>query len=75
MSFLDGILGVFSKRANSLGKLILVRTLKRKLRTIVFQDGDYKLKALEVTDKQRPPMITIPEYRKKFKKEPSWVYD
>lgn len=72
MSF--GILGVFAKRANTLGKLILVRQIKQKLRTIEFADGDYKIKELHISDKQRPPMITIPEYRLKFKKEPRWVY-
>lgn len=69
-----GILGVFSRRANTLGKFILVNTVKQKLRTIIVQNGEYKIKELKVKDKQRPPMITIPEYRKKFKKEPSWVY-
>ncbi|MGM5483549.1 MAG: glucosyl-3-phosphoglycerate synthase [Nanobdellota archaeon] len=69
-----GILGVFSKRANTLGKLILVRSLKHKLRIIVKEEGDYKIKELKITDKQRPPMITIPEYRRKFRKDPEWVY-
>jgi S-adenosylmethionine:tRNA ribosyltransferase-isomerase len=32
------------------------------------------LRELKIKDKQRPPMITVPEYRKKFKKEPKWVY-
>ncbi|MFT4326818.1 MAG: glucosyl-3-phosphoglycerate synthase [Candidatus Woesearchaeota archaeon] len=69
-----GILGVFSRRANTLGKLILVRQVKQKLRVIVHENGDYKIKELKIKDKQRPPMITIPEYRKKFKKDPNWMY-
>lgn len=70
-----GILGVFAKRANTLGKLILVRNIKNKFRQIVIKEGKYKLKELKIQDRQRPPMITIPEYRKKFKKDPQWLYD
>ncbi|MFT4343250.1 MAG: glucosyl-3-phosphoglycerate synthase [Candidatus Woesearchaeota archaeon] len=72
MSF--GILGVFAKRANALGKLILVRQIKQKLRIIEAENDNYKIRELKIVDKQRPPMITIPEYRRKFKKEPSWYY-
>ena len=72
MSF--GILGVFSRRANTLGKLILVEKPRRRYKLIEFEDGQYNLKHFNINDKQRPPMITINEYRKKFKKEPKWVY-
>jgi len=69
-----GILGVFSRRANTLGKLILVREVKQKLRLIVKEKGDYKIEELQINDTQRPPMITIKEYRKMHKKDPSWLY-
>jgi glucosyl-3-phosphoglycerate synthase len=70
-----GILQVFAKRANSMGKLILVRDIKHKLRIIEHnRKGEYNLKRLKVMEKERPPMIIIEEYRKKFKKEPKWMY-
>ena len=72
MSF--GILGVFAKRANALGKLILMGKTRKRYRLIEFEDGQYKLKQFNINDKQRPPMITINEYRKKFKKDPKWLY-
>ena len=73
MSF--GILGVFSKRANTLGKLIRIGKTRQRYRLIEFEDGKYTMKHFNINDKQRPPIITINEYRKKFKKEPKWVYD
>jgi len=69
-----GILGVFAKRANTLGKLILVRDVKKKLRLIVKENKEYKIDELHINDTQRPPMITIKEYRAKFKKDPKWLY-
>jgi glucosyl-3-phosphoglycerate synthase len=70
-----GILQVFAKRANSLGKLILVKGIRTQMRTIQHEiDGDYILKPKKVIEKERPPIITIKEYRKKFKKDPKWVY-
>lgn len=73
MSF--GILQVFSKRANALGKLILVKEVKTKTRIIERDEkGTYVIKKKKITEKERPPIITIKEYRKKFKKDPKWVY-
>lgn len=70
-----GILQVFSKRANTLGKFILVREVKKKIRIIEHRkDHSYNLKKIPITEKQRPPMVTLKEYRKKFNKEPSWFY-
>jgi glucosyl-3-phosphoglycerate synthase len=70
-----GILQVFAKRANSLGKLILVNKIKNKTRIIEHEsDGNYILKPKRIIEKERPPIITIKEYRKKFKKDPKWVY-
>ena len=73
-----GILQVFAKRANTLGKLILVKEIRKQYRIIerVKKNGkiEYQLLKKTIADRQRPPIITIPEYRKKFKKEPDWVY-
>ncbi|MEE9323259.1 MAG: glucosyl-3-phosphoglycerate synthase [Candidatus Aenigmarchaeota archaeon] len=69
-----GILQVFVKRANTLGKLILVNKIKNKYRIIERRDGEYHLKTKIITERQRPPMITLQEYRKKFKRYPKWLY-
>jgi len=72
------VLQVISKRANTLGKFILVGDIRRKIRIIKrnIQDNriDYKLINAPIEQIQRPPIITLEEYRKKFKKEPKWVY-
>lgn len=68
------ILQVFAKRANTLGKLILVKKIRKRYRIIKRENGEYKLKYKRIEEIQRPPMITVPEYRRKFKKDPSWVY-
>lgn len=70
-----GIQQVFAKRANALGKLILVKKVKAKTRIIEHtSSGEYLLKPKRITEKERPPIITIEEYRKKFKKDPKWIY-
>ncbi|MFT4303014.1 MAG: glucosyl-3-phosphoglycerate synthase [Candidatus Woesearchaeota archaeon] len=73
MSF--GILQVFANRADKLGKLVLVREPKKKYRQISHDEkGNYYISELKIDERQRPPMIIIDDYRKKFKKEPSWMY-
>jgi len=71
-------LQVISKRANTLGKFILVNDIRRKIRIIkrTSQDSgiDYKLINSPIEQIQRPPIITLEEYRKRFKREPRWVY-
>lgn len=71
MSF--GILGVFAKRANSLGKLISMGKLRKRYKLIQIFEDDYKIKNFNINDIQRPPIITIPDYRRKFKKDPKWI--
>lgn len=68
------ILQVFVKRANRLGKLILVQDIRNMYKIIERYNGDYKLKNKKIEEKQRPPIITVEEYREKFKREPRWVY-
>ena len=69
-----GILQVFSLRADTLGKLVLVREINKHYNTIERKNGDYYLRRKYIEEKQRPPMITMKAYRKKFKREPKWVY-
>ena len=75
MSF--GILQVFARRANTLGKLIQVQKIKKTYRVIESKKEkskiSYNLRKKPITEIQRPPIITITEYRKKFKKFPSWL--
>ncbi|MFH2028430.1 MAG: glucosyl-3-phosphoglycerate synthase [Nanoarchaeota archaeon] len=68
------IMQVFAKRANTLGKLVLVKNIRKRYRIIERSNGGYQLKNNNISDIQRPPMITVNQYRKKFKKDPKWVY-
>lgn len=73
MSF--AILQVFAKRANTLGRLIHVGDTRHRYRIIARDnEGKYNMSNRIIEDKQRPPMITLPEYRKIFKKDPKWMY-
>lgn len=70
-----GILQVFAKRANALGKLILVKKIRNRTRIIEHRKGGkYSLKPKEIKEIERPPMMIIDEYRAKFKLDPDWVY-
>ncbi len=72
------ILQVISKRANTLGKFILVNEIRRKIKIIerIVENNKvyYKLVNSTIAQIQRPPIITLKEYRKKFKREPKWLY-
>ena len=71
-----GILQVFAKRANALGKLILVKKIRQETRIMEHRrGGGYSIKKKEISEVERPPMIIIDEYRNKFKLDPEWVYD
>lgn len=71
-----GILQVFAERANSLGKLIQVEDIRKTYRTFqILEEGGkrtYKLNEEIISDRVRPPMVTIPQYRKKFEVDPYW---
>jgi len=73
-----GILQVFAKRANTLGKLIQVQKPKKVYRTIESAKENsriiYSLKKKPIPEVQRDPIITVNQYRKKFKKNPEWRY-
>lgn len=72
-----GILQVLAKRADMLQKLILVKKSREKFRRIESKKEDkglvYYLKDIKIKEKERSAMITLPEYRKKFKKQPKWI--
>lgn len=71
-----GILQVFARRANALGKFILVRKPRDKTRIIEhLRDGTYRIKPKKIQEMERPPMIIIDEYRERFKLDPEWVYE
>ncbi|MFC1704863.1 glucosyl-3-phosphoglycerate synthase, partial [Nanoarchaeota archaeon] len=65
-----GILRVFSLRASQFGKLIPIREqLRNTIRLPRKKDGDYFLEEKKIIEKERPPIITLKKYRKKFNKE------
>jgi len=65
-----GILGVFSIRATQFGKLISAREkFRTKIRLPKKKDGEYFLEEKVVIEKERPPIVTLMKYRKKFGKE------
>jgi glucosyl-3-phosphoglycerate synthase len=68
------ILQVFAIRANRLGKLILVEDIRNRYKVIEMHGRNYKLKSKKIEEMQRSPMVTVPEYRRKFKKDPRWVH-
>lgn len=65
-----GILQTFITRAKALGvieDLVDYETLLRQTRAV---DDSYDQEAIEIKEEERPPMIDIEEYRKKFNREP-----
>lgn len=65
-----GILQTFITRAKALGiieNLVDYETLLRQTRAV---DDSYDQEAIEIKEEERPPMIDIEEYRKKFNREP-----
>jgi glucosyl-3-phosphoglycerate synthase len=65
-----GILRVFSQRASQFGKLIPVKKkLRNKMRIPRKKDGTYFLEEKRIVERERPPIVTLDKYRKKFKKE------
>jgi len=69
MSF--GILQTFFRRAekqNIIGKLPELQTVLRQFQV---REGEFEAIEFNIIEEERPPMITIPAYRKKFnRKEP-----
>jgi len=65
MSF--GILQTFIKRAKALG-VIEKAEHETILRQFQVKKDQYNQNLIEIVEEERPPMIEIDEYRKKFKK-------
>ena len=63
MSF--GILQTFLNRMASFGLLDKLPDMEHHLRQFQFREGEYELLENLIIEDERPPMITIPEYRKK----------
>ena len=61
-----GILQTFLRRANDHGKLSVNQEISTILRQFQAKADDYQLTEKEIIEDERPPMITIEEYRKKF---------
>ena len=66
MSF--GILQTFIKRSKALG-IIDKAEHEKILRQFQAQEDHYQQLKMEIVEFERPPMITIPEYREKFGRE------
>lgn len=64
-----GILQTFVKRAKALGIIEKIDDYKTILRQTQAKDNIYEQVELEIVEEERPPMIEIEEYRKKFNKK------
>ncbi|HEY4689622.1 MAG TPA: glucosyl-3-phosphoglycerate synthase [Anaerolineae bacterium] len=64
MSF--AILQVIIRRLEDRHKIHLLEDVNRSMKLIRYEPGHYVLDIEEIGDVERPPMITLPEYRKRF---------
>ena len=46
----------------------IIEDINKTMKLIKYSKGGYYLEVEEVAESERPPMITIPEYRERFKK-------
>lgn len=61
-----GILRAFLYRAEALGVIGKLPDLSTLLRQFQVEDETFKQVEFEIVEEERPPMIELPEYRKKF---------
>ncbi len=61
-----GILRAFLFRAEELGVIGKLPELSTQLRQFVATDESFEQVCHEIVEEERPPMIELPEYRKKF---------
>jgi glucosyl-3-phosphoglycerate synthase len=66
MSF--GILHTFFERVQKYGKSKLVSELGEHHISLERSDAEHRVVKTEISTVERPPMITVPEYRTRFKK-------
>jgi hypothetical protein len=67
------ILQVFSARLETTAHARLLEETQRTMKTILYEPGHFCLEEIEVSEHERPPMATIPAYRKRFPCEPDVV--
>lgn len=60
------ILSVLLRRSEQLGKLALFEGLGHELHYVKREGGGYQFDVEEVRGRERPPMVTIPEYRELY---------
>jgi glucosyl-3-phosphoglycerate synthase len=65
MSF--GILQSFMNRMEAFGSIKEMPEMNRIYRHFVAQDKSYELKEIEIREEERPAMITLEQYRKRFR--------
>lgn len=65
------ILRTFLSRTESLGIIGGLPDIKTVLRQFQVRDSTYEQVEYEILEEERPPMITIPAYRQKFRREAS----
>ncbi len=65
-----GILQTFLKRAASMGILSEIPVMHRHLRQFMAQDDTFAQVEQQIVEEERPPMLEIPAYRRKFEKQP-----
>ncbi|MGB0578656.1 MAG: glucosyl-3-phosphoglycerate synthase [Limisphaerales bacterium] len=65
MSF--GILQSFMNRMEAFGYIKEMPEISRIYRHFMAQDESYELKEIEIKEEERPPMITIDAYKKRFR--------
>ena len=61
-----GIMQTFFRRAQKLGLLTANHELEREIQQFKIQQQKYELQSTVIEEIERPPMISIPEYRKAF---------
>jgi hypothetical protein len=57
------IIQVVMQRAGESRKAEILNWMNASLKLIHHEEGEYRLEVLEIRDHERPPMITVPEYR------------
>ncbi len=63
------IIQVVISRLENRHDVRLLDEIDKTMKLIRYQPGRYNLETTKLTDKMRPPMIEIPEYKKKFGKQ------
>lgn len=57
------IMQVVMRRAGESRQAELLNWMNASLKLIQHDEGEYRLEVIEIRDHERPPMITVPEYR------------